>query len=115
MIDGNKAVFLPIDDKILNLFKGFILNGKPLLNIKESDVYTETKYYEFDSTMSKTEKVFRVIFIILFVPIFIIVLIIAALFKKFDSIVDKMKYWLDIFFSIFFNKKKELQITRTKF
>ncbi len=114
MIDSNKAVFLPVDDKIINLFKGFILNGEPLLNIKESDVYTETKYYEFDSTMSKTEKVFRVIFIILFVPIFIIVLIIAALFKKIDFIIDKMEYWLDIFFSIFFNKKKELKITRTK-
>ena len=45
MIDSSKAVFLPVDNRILTLFKGYILNGEPLLDVKESDVYTVTEYY----------------------------------------------------------------------
>jgi hypothetical protein len=114
MIDYYKAVFLPTDNRILNLFKGYILNGESLSDIKNSDVYTETKYYEFNGLISRTEKIIRVVVMIALVPIFIFILMIAAIFKRFEKAGNKIKYSLDSFFSIFFKKKKVLQVRRRK-
>jgi len=114
MIDSRKAVFLPVDNKILNLFKGYILNGEPLIDVKESDVYSITKYYEFPFSISQNERIIRIIVMVPLVPLFIIILLVAAIFKRFDQASDKINYMLDSFFSIFFKKKKELRTRRIK-
>jgi len=114
MIDSNKAVFLPVDNRILTLFKGYILNGEQLLNVKESDVYTVTEYYEFTDSISKRERVIRIIVMVPLVPVFILILVVAAIFTRFDQVGDKIKYLLDSFFNLFFKKKKELRTRRTK-
>ncbi len=114
MIDSSKAVFLPVDNRILTLFKGYILNGEPLLDVKESDVYTVTEYYEFSDSISKRELIIRIIVIVPLVPLFILILLIASIFKRFNQVGDKIKYILDRFFNIFFKKKKELRTSRIK-
>lgn len=114
MIDRSKAVFLPLDNRILTLFKGYILNGEPLLNVKETDVYKVTEYYEYIDSISKCERIIRIIIIVPLVPVFILILLIAAIFKRFDQAGDKIKYLLDSFFNIFFKKKKELRTRRVK-
>lgn len=114
MIDSSKAVFLPVDNRILNLFKGYILNGEPLLDVKESDIYTVKEYYEFSDSISKKERIIRIIVIVPFIPVFILILLIAASFKRFDQAGDKIKYMLESFFNIFFKKKKELRTSRIK-
>jgi hypothetical protein len=110
MIDKNKAVFLPIDNRILSLYKGYILNGAPLLNVNESDFYTVTEYYEFTGSISKREKITRIISLGSLFPIFVLIFLIATIFKKSDHI----KYLLDSFFNIFFKRKKELRTKRIK-
>lgn len=114
MIDSIKAVFLPIDDRILNLFKGYVLNGEPLLNVKETDVYTVNEYFEFSDSISKVERIIRIVVFIPFVPIFILILLIAAIFKKFDQVGDKITYVINEFFSLFFKKKKEKRTAKIK-
>lgn len=110
MIDKNKAVFLPIDNRILSLYKGYILNGAPLLNVNESDFYTVTEYYEFTGSISKREKITRIISLGPLFPIFILIFLIGTIFKKSDQI----EYLLDSFFNIFFKRKKELRTKRIK-
>lgn len=112
MIDGNKAVFLPIDDRILNLYNGYILNGELLPDVKKSKIYTETKYYVFDNSISKTELRIRIIFIIPLAPVFTLILLIAAPFHKFDQLLSIIKYRIDYFSCFFFKKKKELRTHR---
>ncbi len=114
MIDKYKAVFLPVDDRILFLYKGYILDGKMLPNLKKEDVYKETVYYEVDTDKSKTEKIFRYIIFIPFVPIFIIAAIIATLFKKFDPFTKKTSEIIDLFFGFLFKKKKIKKIRAEK-
>lgn len=114
MIDNTKAVFLPVDNRILNLFKGYIQNGEPLFDVKESDVYTVTEYYEFSDSISKRERIIRIIVMVPLIPVFILILLIAAIFKRFDQAGDKIKYMLDSFFNLFFKNKKELRTRRTK-
>ena len=66
MPDRRKAVFLPVDNRILNLFKGYVLNGEPLFDINENDVYTVTEYYEpIDPSNSKKGRVIRIIILVL--------------------------------------------------
>jgi hypothetical protein len=40
MIDAHKAVFLPIDDRILNLYMGYVMNEKVLPELKKSEFYS---------------------------------------------------------------------------
>jgi hypothetical protein len=106
MPDSYKAVFLPIDERVLTLYKGYTLNGKMLPDLKKEDVYKETTYYEIIEQRSKSEQALRYIIIIPIVPLLIIVAIIAALFKKFDSFSKKSTQLIDSFFGFFFKKKK---------
>ena len=114
MIDSSKAVFLPVDNRILTLFKGYILNGEPLLDVKESDVYTVTEYYEFSHSISKREGIIRIIVIVPLVPLIVLIFLIASIFKRFNQVSAKIYYILDKFFNIFFKKKKELRTSRLK-
>lgn len=115
MPDRRKAVFLPVDNRILNLFKGYVLNGEPLFDINENDVYTVTEYYEpIDPSNSKKGRVIRIIILVLLAPISIFVLLIAAIFQRLDQMRDEIKRIFDRFFNIIFKKKKELRTRRIK-
>lgn len=106
MPQSYKAVFLPIDERVLTLYKGYILNGKMLPDLKKEDVFKETTYYAIEEKRSKGEQVLRYIIIIPLVPLLIIIAIIAALFKKFDSFTKSSTKAIDNFFGFFFKKKK---------
>lgn len=114
MIDSSKAVFLPVDNRILTLFKGYILNGEPLLDVKESDVYTITEYYEFSDSISKRELIIRIIVIVPLVPLIILIFLIASIFKRFNQVSAKINYILNRFFNVFLKKKKKLRTSRIK-
>ena len=114
MIDCNEAVFLPVDDRILNLFKGYVLNGKPLIDLQESDVYNIVEYYEFSKSKTKTERIFRFLIIVPLIPLFLLLILIASVFKKLDYLLNKINYLIDVFFNFLFKKKKELRIQKTK-
>ncbi|HEY4063625.1 MAG TPA: hypothetical protein VGM30_17075 [Puia sp.] len=108
-MDSKKAVFLPLDDKILDLFQGFLLDGEILQGITRQDVYIERKYYEFEETLSKPERIFRIIFIGPLVPLLVVILLVAAILKKFDLVANKLNYILESFSNLFFRKKKILK------
>lgn len=107
MIDQRKAVFLPADKRVLNLFKGYILNGK-LLDVSEADVYTEKKYFKYDEyePSSKTE---RVVTIIIAIPVVLILLIIwpiGALFNRYEETKDESRRIIQNILGFVFNRKK---------
>jgi hypothetical protein len=105
-----KAIFLPIDDRILNLYDGYILNEETLEGINKSEIYSEKKIYDYHD-LSFVEVVFRFIVIITLLPILLFILIIAKFFKKFDKAGDKIKGLLDSFFQ-FFKKKRNPQVIK---
>ncbi len=108
MIDNKKAVFLPIDNRILNLYKGYILNGEPLVGIKESDVYKVTEYYEYTGVISQRERIIKILVAIPLIPILFLVVLIAVIFKRSDQANYQVFQTLDRFFNMLFKKKKEL-------
>jgi len=57
MIDKRRAVFLPANKQVLNLYKGFILNGE-LLILNDSEVYTEESYSPKTGTPSLVKGTF---------------------------------------------------------
>ena len=106
MIDYSKAVFLPANKQVLNLFKGYILNGE-LLDVSESDVHTKENYYLNTGSPSLFEQILKVLCIILLLPVFLI-LPIAAIFKKFDAALHGVMGSLDKIFKILFKEKRVL-------
>jgi len=117
MKECTKAVFIPIDNNILNLFKGFILDGKLLPDVKESDVYIDSKYYETDFEWSKTELIFRFIIIILTIPLILSVILILFIVDKFSHSREKTDRAFDGLLSLIFEKrrKRTRKIKRKKF
>lgn len=114
MIDKHKAAFLPIDNRILDLYKGYILNGEPLLNVKASDVYNEIRYYKPTHSFSKAEKAIRIVFILLFIPVLPIIFLTTAIFKGFNQTRESLQAIFDNYFNIILKKNMELQIRRIK-
>ncbi len=57
MIDKRKAVFLPVDNRILNLYKGYVLNGE-MLQIANSDISTEKTNDKFKYLIDRFLNIF---------------------------------------------------------
>ena len=113
MPQSYKAVFLPIDQRILTLYKGYILDGKMLSDLKKEDVYKEVVYYETDKRKSGIEIFFRILIVGPFIPILILIAIVATIFRKFDSFSVKTGHVIDKVFGVFF-KSKKIKKTRSE-
>lgn len=113
MADYYKAVFLPIDERILDLYKGYVLHGQMLPDLKKEDVYKETTYFEIDKGESKIENVLKFVILILFLPLLILAAIIGAVFKKYEFLADKLSHATDSLVGFFF-KKKVVKKTKSK-
>lgn len=114
MKEHYKAVFLPADERILCLYKGYILNGNMMPYLKKEDVENETVYYTTDDEMSKLEKFFRLIFLLPFIPLFIIFAVIAFVFKQFDRFSERTHKVINNIFGFFFRRKKIKNIRTEK-
>lgn len=101
-----KAVFLPLDDRILDLYKGYVMDGKELDELNEADLYTAEQYYEEQNDFSVTEKLVRIIFLGPLVPLLLIILLIAHIFKKFDVVAKIITSRINRFFNYLFLEKK---------
>lgn len=104
MTDSRKAVFLPIDNRILNNYCGYIRDGKMLPDLNESDLYTE-KESEYEPDMSKAEKITRYIIIPPLVPLIILIFIIATIFRRLDKAGEKMNIVINNIVGVFIRKK----------
>ena len=110
-----KAIFLPSRKVILDYYQGYVLDGEPLYGIKDSDVYSETDYYEIDDKKSKLEIVFSVLVFIILIPLLLILIAVSAVFKKFEKkLQDSFFLNLDKFISVFFKKKKIRKIRKIR-
>lgn len=110
-----KAIFLPNRKVILDYYQGYVLDGDPLYGIKDSDVYSETEYYEIDDERSKLEIVFSVLVLIISIPLLLILIIISAIFKKIQKKLQDLFFLnLDKFISLFFKKKKIKKIRKIR-
>ncbi len=105
MADYYKAVFLPIDERILDLYKGYLLHGQMFPDLKKEDVYKETTYVEIDKEESKIENVLKFVILIPFLPLLILAAIIGAVFKKYKFLPDKLSHAADSFVGFFFKKR----------
>jgi hypothetical protein len=101
-----KAIFLPNRKVILDYYQGYVLDGEPLYGIKDSDVYSETEYYEIVDERSKLELAFRGLILIILFPLILILFIIQAILNKGDSFSDWTLNKLNNFVALIFNKKK---------
>ncbi len=109
MIDSRKAVFLPIDSRILNLYRGYILDGKEMPDLKESDIYTNREYYDYEDKKNIIEIILKILILILFLPLIILGLIISFLFQKlkvFEKAIDIFFNQFDRLFRFSFKEKK---------
>ncbi len=114
MIDQRKAVFLPADKRVLNLFKGYILNEE-LLTISEEDLYEQEDYYEDNNQpFSIAEKVVRGILIIPLIFLVPIILIFGAIFKRYEETKDGVLDIFNKFLGLIFKKKKVLKSRQVK-
>jgi hypothetical protein len=114
MVDRYKAVFLPLDNRILSLYRGYVMDGRPLLNVRESDVYSIEDSIAYSNSYSKAEEIARLIVLGPLVPILIIILIVGAIFRKLDVVNRWLSSIIDGIFSYFFEKKTEKRVKKTK-
>jgi hypothetical protein len=111
MTNRRKAIFLPIDDRILDLYKGFVLKGKTMPNLKESDRWKPYKTYKYIGKVSVAEKIFT-IFMIPFIPVFILISLIGFVFHIEYFIVNEGRNFITEFYNIFFKKEKVVETDR---
>jgi hypothetical protein len=84
--EQKKAIFLPLNDLILDKFKGFVIDKKPMPNLKYSDVWKVTKVMAPDLKTTKYDRIGKILLLIPFLPVLLIVLLITKLFKNTDWI-----------------------------
>ncbi|MCX6228296.1 MAG: hypothetical protein NTV75_03825 [Bacteroidia bacterium] len=111
MIDSIKAVFIPIDNRILTNYQGYIRDGEMLPEVKESDLYTE-KEGEYEEEKSKAERITQYIIIIPLAPLIILIFIIAEIFRSFDKVATKMTIVVDSIVGIFVNREKKRKLIK---
>lgn len=112
MSEHYKAVFLPIDERILALYKGFVHNGKMFPNLKREDVFIESTYYEVEEKTSRLRYIFQSVLLIPFLPLLILMTIIAVVFKKFDSFSENSSQVINNIFNLFREKIKKKRHTK---
>jgi hypothetical protein len=86
LANENKAVFLPLNDLILNKYQGFVIDKQAMPNIKYSDVWDVNKILAADLKTTKYDRVGKILLLIPFLPILGLVLIVTKLFKNADWI-----------------------------
>ena len=113
MTDSRKAVFLPIDNRILDCFSGYILDGEMVPEIKESDLYTENEI-EYEKDMSKGEKITRFVIITPLIPLFFLIFIIATIFRRFDKTAENMSIAINAIVGVFIKKKISKRLIKVR-
>jgi hypothetical protein len=86
MNEITKAVFLPLNDIILDKYQGFVIDKKAIPKLKYSDVWSVTKIMAPDFKATKYDRIWKILLLIPFIPILLIVLLITKWFKKADWI-----------------------------
>lgn len=126
-MDQKRALFLPIDDRILCLYNGYVQHGKMLNGVTESDVYAEKEFYKYPKAKRIELILLLPLFIILICVAFIMVLLgylavgIGYCFKKKKNVEDAVgnildnsvfKFDPDNFLGFLLFKKKQYYETR---
>jgi hypothetical protein len=114
MIDANKAVFLPLNEKVTDLYAGYVLDGQLMKGLNETDIYTETVHFDVEASYSMFQKVIMITILFPFLFLFLLILLLALPFKKFDVVGDSIKRYNTIFWAFFFDKKKKKRIEKKR-
>ncbi len=70
--DSHKAVFLPVCEKVLCQYKGFVMNNEMCQEISENDVFYIKKDYTHNEPLGNLKKIIIVFLILPFLPFIII-------------------------------------------
>ena len=70
--DGRKAVFLPVCERTLCQYKGYVLNGEMRNDLKEKEVYTIKKEYSNFEPQTILSKIIAIIIFFPFIPFVVI-------------------------------------------
>lgn len=100
-MDSKRVVFLPLHDRILDLFKGPVRDYQILDSVPESDIYSVIKQH---AALSKMERVCRALFFIPFFPVIFFVLLVATIFKKYKLVSTFIHDTTDTFFGSIFKR-----------
>jgi hypothetical protein len=100
-MDSKRVVFLPFDERIVNLFKGPIRNYQILDSVPESDVYSVLKEV---APLSKKERICRAIFLIPLFPVLFFILVVATFFKKYKLVSAFFRDTIDNVFGSLFKR-----------
>ena len=114
MIDAKKTVFLPLDERVTELYVGYVHDGQLMKDIDEVDMYTEIVHYDSDYSYSIYQKVIIVTILIPFLFLFVFILLLALPFKKFDVVCDSIVRYNAIIWPFLFNKKKKKRIEKKR-
>ncbi len=114
MIDGNKAVFIPLDERVTELYAGYVHDGQLMRGVVESELYTEIVHFDYDNSYSIYQKTIIFTILIPFIVLFVLILLLALPFKKFDAVGDSIVRYNTTFWAFIFNKKKTRRIEKKR-
>lgn len=115
MIYKHKAVFLPINKRVINNYKGYILNGD-FLELPEDQIMNVEIVYDSFSNHDKElllERIARLLFVIVTSPILILIFAVAHIMGKSEEISQKFESVIKAFFAKLFRRKARTWEKRT--
>jgi len=110
--DRRKAVFLPVCEKVLSQYKGFVLNDEMLPYLTEDQVYYLKEEFIPFETKNRFEKSIRFLLIVPFLP-FVIIGALVDTYNKNERVLTFIHDKLMLFFSRIFKKIVKVNHVRT--
>jgi len=96
-----KSILIPLDPRILKLYKGWMMNGEMLKDKTDLDIQYKKRIIQSYYQRSKVELISTIIFLLLFSPILIMGLIVAAIILSLPHYGDALENIINHIFSIF--------------
>ncbi len=106
-----KSVFLPVNDIVLNQYKGFVLKGEMLPNLKENDVYYIIKNYTLHVKGQFFRSALSYTLLVLLFPLILGIAIYCA-WKDDELIFELFKNRIVSFYVFLFRDKEKIEYRR---
>lgn len=107
MIDKHKAIFLPIDKRVINNYKGYILKGE-LLNLPEEKVLNIEIIHDYNLyDANLVERTVWILFNLLIFPVAVIAITTDHFIAKNKNLSNQLSAWTKKVFTMVFRKNEE--------
>jgi hypothetical protein len=111
--DSRKAIFLPVCEKLLCQYKGFVLNDEMRHDLKEKNVYYISKEFKEFEPRSSLGRIITIILLIPMLPFIVIGALIDALNNN-ERILTFIGNGFSLFFKLIFRTKGEISYRKIK-